>query len=297
MNNIKIKSASGQRMILTGALINFFLGIIKCTAGLFGHSNVLVADGIDSTIDVFTSLMIWGALKYAAKPPDREHPYGHGKAESLAAVAGALLLFGVGVTISTFSIHQIIAVAHGYPPHRPEKYTLAILIIVVLFKEGLFQVMVRRAQEIGSTAMLADAWHHRSDVMISLTAFIGITVSLFGGTGYESADDWAALIACCVIFYNVIAILRTSFGEIMDASVSNTMEETIIKLACEVDSVQSAEKCRVRKSGLSLIADLHIRVNGDLTVREGHAISHAVKDHLSNANLALEDITVHLEPD
>ena len=295
-NNLKEKSASGQRVLLVGACLNFFLGVAKASAGLFGHSNVLLADGIDSMVDVFSSLMIYGALRYAAKPPDSEHPYGHGKAESAAAVAGALILFVVGVIIAIFSIKNLIAVAHGLLPHRPENYTLAILVIVILCKEGLFQLIAHHAQKLGSTSMLADAWHHRSDVVISLTAFIGITISLFGGTGYENADDWAALVACLIIFYNAVAILRISFGEIMDARVSSGMEETIIKIACEVDGVRSAEKCRVRKSGLSLIVDLHIRVDGALTVREGHAISHKVKDRLINADLALEDITLHLEP-
>jgi cation diffusion facilitator family transporter len=296
-NALKIKAASGQRIILAGASLNFILGIIKSTAGLLGHSNVLLADGMESMIDVFTSLITWSALNYASKPPDSDHPYGHGKAESLAAVAGTLILLGAGIMIAIFSIHQIIAVSHGFPPHRPKAYTLVILMGVILFKEALFQIMVRRARQIGSTAMLADAWHHRSDVMISLTAFIGIIISLFAGRGYESADDWAALIACCIIFYNAIAILRISLAEIMDARVSNNMEETIMKLACEITGVKSTEKCRVRKSGLSLLVDLHIRVNGNLTVREGHHISHQVKNHLMNSNLALEDITLHLEPD
>lgn len=296
-STIEAKAVSGQKITLAGAVLNFALGIIKSAAGLLGHSNVLIADGIDSMIDVVSSLITWGALKYAAKPADKDHPYGHGKIESLAAAAGAFILFAVGITIAIFSIHQLIAVAHGFLPHRPEIYTLAILIGVIITKETLFQIIARHARLIGSTAMLADAWHHRSDVIISITALIGITVSLFAGSGYETADDWAALVACFIIFYNALGIFRTALAEIMDATVSKGMEETIIKLACEVPGVRSAEKCRVRKSGLALIADLHIRVNANITVREGHAISHNVKNHLTNANLALEDITVHLEPD
>ncbi|MBX9742541.1 MAG: cation diffusion facilitator family transporter [Chthoniobacterales bacterium] len=296
-SKLKIKAASGQRVILAGAILNLLLGIIKSTAGLLGHSNVLLADGIDSMVDVFSSLMTWGALKYAVKPPDEDHPYGHGKVESLAAAAGSLLLLSVGIIIAAFSIQQLIAVAHGHLPHRPRAYTLVILIGVIVIKEILFQLIARRARFIKSTAMLADAWHHRSDAIISFTAFLGITLSLFAGSGYEAADDWAALIACGIIFYNALAILKTSLSEIMDERVSDTLENTIIKLACEVNGVRSAEKCRVRKSGLALIADLHIRVDKNLTVKEGHAISHHVKNYLLDANLALEDITLHLEPD
>ncbi|MFZ4116490.1 MAG: cation diffusion facilitator family transporter [Chthoniobacterales bacterium] len=295
-SDLQAKSVSGQKVMLSGIFLNIFLGVIKSTAGLLGHSNVLIADGIDSIVDVFTSVMTWGALKYAAKPPDQEHPYGHGKAESLAAVAGALILLTTGIAITFFSIQNIISIQHGTLPHPPEKYTLLILLIAIVIKEGFFRVLTHQARKIGSTSMLAEAWHHRSDVMISLTAFIGIAISIFGGKRYANADDWAALLVCFIIFYNATTILHVSFREIMDAQVSHDLEEKILKLACEIDGVESAEKCRVRKSGLSLLADLHIRVDGQLSVLKGHTISHQVKDHLLNANLALEDITLHLEP-
>ena len=177
-----------------------------------------------------------------------------------------------------------------------EDYTLVILIVVILFKEAFFQLIHRLSQKIGSTAMLADAWHHRSDMMVSLTAFIGISISLFAGSSYKNADSWAALIACGIIFYNATHIFRFSLAEIMDTRVSDQMEKTIIRLACEIQGVKSAEKCRVRKSGLVLIVDLHIRVDGTMSVSEGHTISHQVKSHLMNAALSLEDITLHLEP-
>ncbi|MFI0347515.1 MAG: cation diffusion facilitator family transporter [Chthoniobacterales bacterium] len=295
MNNLEERSASGQRLLLAGAFVNLFLSLVKTTTGLLGHSNVLVADGMESMVDVFSSLMIWMALKYGAKPPDQDHPYGHGKIESLASLVGGVILFGIGIIIAFFSITRLIEVTNSHLHHPPEAYTLLLLVTVIVFKAALFQAMVRRARAIGSTAMLADALHHRSDVIISLTAFTGISISLIAG--YQNADDWAALAACIIIFYNALIIIHTSLGEIMDAQVPNQLAEKMIAMACEVPGVRSAEKCRVRKSGLAFIADLHIRVDAEATVREGHAISHAVKDHLINANIAVEDVTVHLEPD
>ena len=144
--------------------------------------------------------------------------------------------------------------------------------------------------------MLAEALHYRSDVLISVAALIGISISLFGSAAFSCADDWTALLVCLIIFYNATTILNASFREIMDAQVSHHLEKNILKLACEVEGVKSAEKCRVRKSGISLLADLHIRVDGQLSVLKGHTISHQVKDHLLKANLDLEDITLHLEP-
>jgi len=295
-SNLHQKAASGQKLLLAGAAFNFILGTVKTAAGVLGHSMVLTADGLESMLDVMTSLGTWFALGYASKPPDLEHPYGHGKAESLAAIINALILWLLGLTIALFSIHRLVNSSHGLFLNPPESYTLAILIVVVLLKELFFKIIHRQSKKIGSTAMLADAWHHRSDMLVSLTAFIGISLSLFAGSNYENADSWAALIACGIIFYNATHILKSSLAEVMDTRVSAQIEKNIINLACEISGVRSAEKCRVRKSGLSLIADLHIRVDGAMSVREGHTISHQVKNHLMNAGLSLEDITLHLEP-
>ncbi|MCX6958650.1 MAG: cation diffusion facilitator family transporter [Verrucomicrobiae bacterium] len=296
VSNLYQKAAAGQKLVLAGAIFNLVLGTVKTAAGLMGHSIVLTADGIESMLDVMTSLGTWFALGYASKPPDSDHPYGHGKAESLAAIISSLVLCLLGLTIALFSIHRLVNASHGLQAYPPKAYTLIILIVVILFKEAFFQLIHRLSQKIGSTAMLADAWHHRSDMMVSLTAFIGISISLFAGNSYKNADSWAALIACGIIFYNATHIFRFSLAEIMDTRVSDQMEKTIIRLACEIQGVKSAEKCRVRKSGLVLIVDLHIRVDGTMSVSEGHTISHQVKNHLMNAGLSLEDITLHLEP-
>jgi len=293
---IQRKAAEGQKVVLTGVLLNLILSTGKIAGGLLGRSNALVADGIESLLDLFSSLLIWGALKYAAKPPDEDHPYGHGKAESLASLVGAIILGIAGALIAHNSIVQLIAAAHGAAVHLPSPWTLLILICVIGLKETLYQFMARRARRIGSNALLADAWHHRSDAVTSIAAFIGISISLLGGHGYEVADDWAALFACIVIFYSSYNMLKMCLGDMMDARVSPDAERTVLKITCSVPGVLSAEKCRIRKSGLSYIADLHIRVSGEISVTEGHDISHRVKDQLLASELPLEDVTVHVEP-
>ncbi|MCE9588599.1 MAG: cation diffusion facilitator family transporter [Verrucomicrobia bacterium] len=295
--DIQRKAAEGQKVILTGVLLNLILSTGKIAGGLLGRSNALIADGIESLLDLFSSLLMWAALKYAAKPPDEDHPYGHGKAESLSSLIGSLVLAIAGALIAHNSIIQLIAAAHGAPVHLPSPWTLLILIGVIALKETLYQFMARRARKIGSNALLADAWHHRSDAVTSIAAFIGISISLLGGRGYEVADDWAALFACVVIFYSSYNMLKLSLGDVMDARVSPDAEKTVMNITCSVPGVISAEKCRIRKSGLSYIADLHIRVGGDISVREGHAISHLVKDKLMTSELPLEDVTVHVEPE
>ena len=295
--DLQLKAAQGRRAVLTGVFLNLVLSTGKIAGGVIGRSNALIADGIESLLDLFSSLLIWGALKYAAKSADAEHPYGHGKAESLASMIGALVLAVAGAFIAHNSITQLIAAAHGAAVHLPSPWTLLLLVVVIALKELLFQLMAGKARRIGSNALLADAWHHRSDAVTSVAAFIGISISLLGGKGFEVADDWAALFACVVIFYSSYSMLRLSLGEVMDAKVSDEAEMTILNTACSVDGVLSAEKCRVRKSGLSYIADLHIRVAGGISVREGHAISHEVKDRLLASELPLEDVTVHVEPE
>ena len=295
--DVQARAAAGRSVIATGVLLNLLLSAAKIAGGLIGRSNALIADGIESLLDLFSSLLIWGALKYAAKPPDEDHPYGHGKAESLASLIGAFVLAIAGALIAHNSIFQLIAAAHGNPVHLPSPWTLLILIGVIAIKETLYQFMARRARRIGSNALLADAWHHRSDAVTSIAAFIGISISLLGGRGYEVADDWAALFACVVIFYSSYNMLKLSLGDMMDARVSPDAEKTVMDITCAVPGVVSAEKCRIRKSGLSYIADLHIRVSGEISVREGHDISHAVKDRLMASGLPLEDVTVHVEPE
>ncbi len=294
---IQARAAAGRSVVAAGVLLNLLLSAGKIAGGIFGRSNALIADGVESLLDLFSSLLIWGGLKYAAKPPDEEHPYGHGKAESLASLIGAFVLAAAGAFIAHASIVQLVAVAHGQIPHTPSPYTLLILIGVILIKETLYQVMAGRARRIGSNALLADAWHHRSDAVTSIAAFVGISISLIGGRGYEAADDWAALFACVVIFYSAYNMLRLSLGDMMDARVSPDAEALVLSEACAVPGVLSAEKCRVRKSGLAYLADLHIRVRGDISVRQGHGISHAVKDRLMSSELPLEDVTVHIEPE
>ena len=280
-----------------GLAANFALMLMNLFIGLVAGSQALVVGSMYSLKDMATSVFVIVGVTVGRKPLDREHPYGHGKAESLASLIGAFVLAIAGALIAHNSILQLIAASHGAPVHLPSPWTLLILIGVIAIKETLYQFMARRARRIGSNALLADAWHHRSDAVTTIAAFIGISISLLGGRGYEVADDWAALFACVVIFYSSYNMLKLSLGDMMDARVSPDAEKTVMDITCAVPGVVSAEKCRIRKSGLSYIADLHIRVSGEISVREGHDISHTVKDRLMASGLPLEDVTVHVEPE
>jgi cation diffusion facilitator family transporter len=281
-----------MKVSLLSVCINLLLAAVKIITGFFGRSHALIADGIESLTDVVSSLIVWKALKVSSQPADEKHPYGHGKAESIAGAVVAVALLAAAVLIIVQSIREILT-----PQSTPEPFTLFVLVGVILVKEVMYRFTQKEGRRIGSRAMLSDAWHHRSDAITSGAAFIGISIAVIGGEGYESMDDWAALVACAVILFNGIRLLRPALDEIMDASVPKELEAEVRKIAANVKGVRMIEKCRIRKSGLGLLMDIHVVVPGDLSVREGHAIAHLVDSHLKMSELPVHDVVIHIEPD
>lgn len=271
--------------------INLVLAAAKIVTGVVGNSYALIADGIESSADIFSSAIVWGGLRISSKPPDANHPYGHGKAESLAAALVALMLLGAAVLIAVQSAREILT-----PHHAPKWFTLVVLLGVISIKELLYRRAARLGHDLDSSSLKGDAWHHRSDALTSAAAFVGITIALIGGAGYESADDWAALAACAVIAWNGFRLLRAALDEVMDASPSDDTVRRVREIARGVAGVRDVEKCRIRKAGLHLSMDIHVIVDGDLPVREGHEIAHRVKDRLIESQHRIRDVTVHIEP-
>jgi len=281
----------GMRAVVLGVMANLSLAVIKIITGVVGNSYALIADGIESTADVVSSLIVWMGLRIAAQPADDDHPYGHGKAESIAGVIAALGLLGAAGIIAAQSIHEILQ-----PHEAPEWYTLVVLLVVIGVKEFLARRVLQAGHALESTSLKVDAWHHRSDAVTSAAVAIGIAVALWGGPGYEAADDWAALVACAVIAINGLILLRFAVREIMDETVSAVTQEQIRIVAGNVHGVQAIEKIRVRKSGIGLYMDIHVQVDPEMTVRASHAIGHRVKDALLQSGLRIEDVVVHIEP-
>jgi cation diffusion facilitator family transporter len=284
-------AAHGIRATAWGIVASTILAAVKVIAGITGNSYALIADGVESMLDIMSSLVVWGSLRVAAQPATEQYPYGYGKAEPLAALAVATALLGAAVGIAIQSVREI-----RTPHHLPEPFTLVVLVAVVLAKETMFRLLVRAGKDIGSKAMQTDAWHHRSDSLTSIAAFIGISVALFAGDGYESADDWAALFAAAVIAFNGVRLFRMALREILDVAPAPELVAKIKGTAGRVPNVIDIEKCRVRSSGLIYFVDLHLIVDANLTVAEGHKISHQVKDALLASDLGIRDVTVHIEP-
>ena len=277
--------------MLIGLCSNVILAAVKITAGILGNSYALIADGIESTMDTLSSVVVIGGIKISSLPADEEHPYGHGKAESLAAMIASMALVIVGIGIAVKSVIEILK-----PQRAPEAFTLFVLVGVILVKETLFRFIYTIGISVNSLSIKTAAWDHRADVLTSIAAFIGISIAIIGGRGYECADKWAALVASGIIIFNGSNLLRHATQEIMDHAPLPETEEAIRHIAGQVAGVAAIEKCRVRKSGLNLLVDIHVEVNGAMQVHKAHLIGHKVKDALITSSLGIADVLVHIEP-
>lgn len=279
------------RTIYFSVVSNFLLACIKGMSGVLGNSYALIADAIESTTDIFSSLLVLLGLKFAQRPADKNHPYGHGRIEPLVTFLVVAFLVTSATIIAYKSILNI------QTPHKvPENWTLIVLGLIIVWKEISFQIVNKKGTEVNSTSLRADAWHHRSDAITSIIAFIGILIAVIFGEGFETADDWAALVASGFILYNSYRIFRPALGEILDEHVHEDLVFEIRNKAMQVSGVLGTEKCYIRKSGLRYHVDLHAIVNGSISVAEGHTISHQLKDHLKREIPKLDYVLIHIEP-
>lgn len=270
---------------------NTALALIKGLTGYFGNSYALIADAIESTTDIFSSTLVLFGLKYSSRPADENHPYGHGRAEPLIT----FLVVGFLITSATIIAYESI-MNIGTPHELPKPYTLIVLGAIIVWKEISFRLVMKKSKETNSSSLKADAWHHRSDAITSVAAFVGISIALFFGKGYESADDWAALMASGFILYNSYLIFRPALGEIMDEHLYDDLVVEIRKVSLTSKGIIGTEKCYVRKAGMKYHVDLHAIVDANITVKEGHDLAHQLSDTLRRELPQLGHILVHIEP-
>ncbi len=280
-----------MRAAQVGMLVNLVLAVIKLIAGIVGHAYALVADAVESTADIFSSLVVYGGLRIAAQPADENHPYGHGRAEALAGALVAVMLSIAAVGIAIEAIREI-----RTPHHVPHAWTLGVLVGVIIIKQFLAKRVFQIGSETGSTAVMADAQHHRSDVITSTAAFIGISIAVIGGPGWEQADDWAALVASVVILYNGMRMLRPAINDLMDRVPDAGVIDGIALAALGVADVCAIEKLKVRKVGLQFAVDLHVQADPNMSLHDAHVVSGKVKGAIRLAMPAVDAVLVHMEP-
>lgn len=283
---------SAIKTVVFSIIGNFLLAVVKALAGIFGNSYALIADAIESTADVFASFLVLFGLKYATKPADENHPYGHGKIEPLVT------FIVVAFLVTSATIIAIESIQHIQTPHKvPKSWTLPFLGLIIIWKEISYRIVLKKSKETNSTSLRADAWHHRSDALTSIMAFIGISIALYFGEGFETADDWAALIASGIILYNSYLIFRPALGEIMDEHIHEDLVDEIRTISLTVDGIVGTEKCFIRKAGMQYHLDLHAIVDGTISVKEGHELAHQLQDKLKQEIPNLCHVLIHIEPD
>ncbi len=285
-----------QRTTLIGLAVNIALALVKFVAGIVGHSYALVADAAESMTDIVGSVVIWGGLHVGARPPDDNHPYGHGKAEALAALVVAVLVAAAGVGIGIKSIDEILT-----PHHTPAPFTLVVMVAVVIIKWSLARYTARVSREEGSAAVQVDAGHHLSDAITSAAAFVGIAIAIVAKHVYgmhdrwASADDWAALFASCIIIYNGWRLSQIPLHELMDAEPSDVLDEAR-RITMSIDGVRGIEKTRARTSGSRHHLEMHVEVDPSMSVAEAHIITGKIKHAVKSARPSVLDVLIHIEP-
>lgn len=287
-----MNSKKAIRTSVFSICVNALLAVIKFVTGILGNSFALIADAIESTADVFSSFLVLIGLKYSTRPADENHPYGHGRFEVISTFAAIGFLV---ISATVIAYESILNIRTPHP--TPETFTLYVLGGIILFKELSYRYVIRKSKETQSSSLKADAWHHRSDAITSVMAFIGISVAVLLGEGFEAADDWAALVASGIIVYNAYKIFRPVLSEISDEQLYEELIEQIREISLTVDGVVATEKCHVRKMGMTYYVDLHMIVDGNISVVEGHQIAHNLKDEIQRQIPHVADVLVHTEPD
>lgn len=284
-------SQRGMRSAQIAILINAILAITKLVAGLVGNAYALVADAVESMGDIFASTIVWGGLRVASRDPDDAYPFGYGKAEPLAAVVVSLILLTAALGIAIEAVREI-----RTPHHTPAAWTLLVLVGVIIVKWILSRRVGAVGREIGSTAVTADAWHHMSDAITSAAAFIGISIALWGGAGWESADDWAALFASAIIAVNGVLMMRPALHDLMDRMPGPEVVGPVRSAAASVPGVLATEKLAVRRSGMGFRVTIHVQTDPSMSLRDAHVLGGMVKGAIRAAMPQVQAVLVHMEP-
>ncbi|AGA29968.1 cation diffusion facilitator family transporter [Singulisphaera acidiphila] len=291
MGDIAILYQKARRAALWGVAVNSTLGLIKLLGGMYGHSFALVTDGAHSLVDALISGSLVAALFFAQRPADREHPYGHTRVEALvgAGVGLLLILLAMALGWEAWSTRKL---AHP----SPHAFTLIVAAFGAICQEALSRYAIKTARRTGSGALLATAWDYRLDVFGSLLVLFGVALTKWGGPSWQMADRIAAGLVATLIVWVASKLLWENVQDLMDRQANPLVLQDVRLEALAVAGVQGVEKLRVRKAGLEYLVDIHVEVDPDLTVREGHNIAHAVKDQVITRLDPIRDVLVHIEP-
>lgn len=280
-----------QFVTLVGMLLNIVLVLAKAAGGWFFHSQALIADAVHSLSDLVTDLAVIFGVKYWSAPPDHSHPYGHGRIETLVSAFIGIALATVAFGLASEAIGTL---RHG-SEHGPAGFAFLIAVFSVISKEIVFRWTRAKAREVQSIAMEANAWHHRSDAISSIPAAVAIALAYFF-PNLHFVDSIGAIVVSGFILHSAWKIISPTLHELSEAGVSKEDQAKIYRMATSLPGILGAHALRTRNAGGAIWADIHIIVDPDMTVREGHDLSHKVRDLLVGSDLNIVDVVVHLEP-
>ncbi|HUF49351.1 MAG TPA: cation diffusion facilitator family transporter [Longimicrobiales bacterium] len=285
------RARRGIRLAQAGLLINAVLVVVKVVTGVVGHSYALIADGVESSLDIFSSLIVWRGIQVASRSPDEAYHFGYGKAESVATAAVSLLLMGAALGIAIEAVREILT-----PHHGPAPFTLIVLVAVIAIKEMLFRRVLREGEAIESAIVQADAWHHRSDAITSGAAFIGISIALIGGAEWAAADDYAALLASSIIAFNGARLMRPALADLMDRAPAPDLLERVAAEARREGGVLHIEKVLARRAGVGHFVILHVQARPTMTLHDAHDLGGRVRARIVRNVPTVLDAVIHMEP-
>ena len=285
------------RVTILGSIVNVLLLAFKFVAGILGHSAAMIADAVHSLSDFLTDLIVLLFVKISTRPQDEDHDYGHGKYETLATATIGLALLCVGVMIGKDGVEKIIMVARGGTLSSPGWIALAAAVLSVVLKEIVYQITHKVGKEVGSAAVEANAWHHRSDAMSSIGSLIGIAGAMLLGSKWTILDPLAS---CCISVAIIVVAIKMglpSISELLEASLPEDVENDIRDTANSVPGVRNIHELKTRRNGMSYIIDAHILVDPTISVVESHDIASRVEEALTLKFGTETQINIHVEPD
>lgn len=284
------------RVTLMGFAVNVLLSLAKLAAGIFGRSAAMVADAVHSISDFATDCVVLFFVRLSAKPKDDGHDYGHGKYETIASIIIALALGVVGVGICVGAAKDIASIVRGEEVARPEFIALIAAVVSIIVKELLYRYTIKVGKETDSPAVVANAWHHRSDALSSIGALIGIACAYTLGGKWVIADPIAAIVVAAMILKVAIDLLREGFNELVEGSLPSDVEEEIIQIITEDAAISHPHNLRTRRIGANIAIEIHIRVDGDMSVRESHSLTEAIERRLRERFGNGTMVAIHVEP-
>ena len=284
------------RVTIAGSIVNFFLTTFKFIAGVVGHSSAMIADAVHSLSDFITDIIVFVFVRISSKPADRSHGYGHGKYETLATAIIGCVLLGVSVGILIEGIKKIIEVFNGGTIEAPGMIALVAAAISIIFKEAVYRYTIYKGKSLHSQAVIANAWHHRSDAFSSIGTLLGIGGAIFLGEKWRILDPVAAIIVSIFIAKVAFDILIRSLEELLEHSLPKDIEDEIIDIILSVEGVTAPHHLRTRRIGNNLAIEVHIRMDGDITLSRAHQMTSVVEWMLKERFGKETHVNIHTEP-